>query len=69
LSSSASTPAPRSASHALDAAGGPVRDCSRPNEIAARVRSGRSPRARSCSIRSIRSRLIPFAQSSARTAE
>jgi hypothetical protein len=69
LSSSSSTPAERSASHALAAAGGPERDCIRPNEIAARVRAGKSPRARSCSMRSIRSRLIPLAQSSERNAE
>jgi len=66
--SSSPIPARASASRAATAPAGPVRDWLRPKAIAAIVRGGRSARARSCSMRSMRPRLIPCAQSIARTA-
>ena len=52
-------PARRSASRASRAAAGPERDWLRPKAMAAIVRGGRSSRARSCSMRSMRPQDIP----------
>ena len=68
FSSSAPTPAARSAGLAATAAAGPERDWVRANTMAAAGRDPRSARVRSASMRWMRASLMPWMRSIARTA-